>query len=782
MKKGSEMFKVILLIFLTIILGGNSKYVMAVENTVKVAFVGVDHSPLVEGDTESFYITAKGAKKVKYRVFLNQLNINKTEEITNGYTESVDATKPYIISPSVKFKTGQYKIIIWVKEENSVKKYDCEYTSSLNCLTRDDKKRVYSSGNLNTTKDVYTVGEKVTVSGIKDISGMEGPYTYKLHIYDAVANEWIIDTKGYRNNLEWVPTKPGTYALVVWDMSNNSSLWKSLIKDPRSKLYEGWKMKIITVKDAAKDVQVSFVGIGHLPLVAGDTEKFYLTSKYAEKVQYKAWIYDENKKTMEDITNGYTPLVDADKPYEISPNKKFTVGKYKLWVWVRGEKSLKEFDNYSYSYLNCVVKNNSNTVYTINDMNIEKSTYRVGEKVIVSGIKGISGMAGPYTYKLYIFNTVTGEWTIDDKPYRGQTEWTPTKPGTYVLDLWAMSSNSTLWGIMKKQPEKKLYEGVKLKVIKVIAANDDGNEVVPVKPYTEVNSFQELYTAIDNKYDVLINDTKVAAAYKKAQEIVNDVTRSDMSELEKELALHEYVVKNTAYDYENYINQTVPEDSYTAYGVLIKGKAVCEGYADTMKLLLNLAGIEAKVVEGYAGESHAWNIVRIDGKYYHLDATWDDPSPDEGNKVRYTYFNLSDVEMAKSHVWIRGNYQICDSEKFQYLQSMYHAVIDSPFIYFSNELDGYKLYKMSLDGEISAKLNDSKSKYEAIDEQWIYYSDYSNGGFLFKIRKDGLGNTKLNNDWTTDIEIQGDWILYKNMSDEKFYKINKDGSERQLVN
>lgn len=782
MRRETRTVQVILLIFLTIILCGNCKYARAAENTVKIAFVGVDHSPLVAGESESFYLTSLGAKKVKYRVFLNNISINKTVEITSGYTESVDATKPYIVKPNDNFKLGKYKIIVWVKEENSVKKYDNEYTTALSCVGKDSNNRVYSSGDINITNDVYTVGEKVLINGIKNISGMKGPYAYKVHVYDTETDEWTIDNKGYRNNLEWVPTKPGTYVLVVWDISYNSTLWKTLIKNPESKLHEGWKMKVITINDTSKGVQVSFVGLEHLPLVAGEEEKFYLTSKYAEKVQYRAWVYSENTKTWEDITNGYTPLVDADKPYEISPNKKFIVGKYKLWIWVREEKSLKEYDNYFSSFLNCVEKNNSYNVYTINDMDIDKSTFRVGEKVTVRGIKDISGMNGPYTYKLNILNTETGEWTLASKEYSKQTEWIPTKPGTYILDLWTMSSNSTLWKILNKDPEKKLYEGLKIKVIKVMADNDGGTEVEPAKPYTVVNSFSELYTAIDNKYDVVINDAKVATVYKKAKDIVSNITNSNMSDLEKELAIHEYVVKNTVYDYDNYKNETVPEDSYTAYGALIIGRAVCDGYSDTMKLLLNLAGIEAQVVVGYAGEPHSWNMVKIDGQYYHLDATWDDPNPDEGNKVRYTYFNLSDAELSKDHEWSKDEYITSTSERFQYMQSMYHAVIDSPWIYFSNELDGKKLYKMSLDGKIKAKLNDNKSLYEVTDQQWIYYSNYYYGGYLYKIRKDGLGNTRLNTEWTEDIEVDGDFILYKNVNENRTYKIKKDGSQRQLVN
>ncbi|MCB2291248.1 DUF5050 domain-containing protein [Clostridium sp. CS001] len=774
MKKDIKTLKALLIIFLIIILCGNYKYVMAVESTVKVAFVGVDHSPLVEGDSESFYLTAVGAERVKYRVFLNNINLNKTEEITSGYTEVVEGTKPYVIRPSEGFKAGKYRLIVWVKEENSIKTYDSEYIANLNCVSRDDKNRVYSAGDIDIERDVYTVGEKVSIGGIKDISGMKGPYTYKLHIYDTQANEWILDDKEYRNNLEWVPTKPGTYVLVIWDMSYNSTLWKTLLNKPRERLYEGWKLKVITVNDAIEKVQVSFIGIGHSPLVAGEKEKFYLTSKNAKKVQYKAFIINEDN-TFEELTNGYTPLVDADEPYEISPDKKFWVGKYKLLIRVREEKSSKEYDNYKFAYLNCVTKDDSNRVYTINDMDIEKSTFKVGEKVIVRGIKDISGMVGPYTYKLHIFNTKTGVWTDDNKEYRGQTEWIPTAPGTYILDLWTMSANSTLWKGIKGNPTRKLYEGWKLKVIKVIDENDVGNEVEPLKPYTEVNRLEELYAAMDNKYEMLITDAKVATVYEKAKNIVNNIININMNDLEKELAIHEYVVRNTVYD----SDKIVPDDSdsRTAYGTLILGKSICQGYADTMKLLLNLAGIEAQVVVGYAKEPHAWNLVKIDGEYYHLDATLND------QVSGYFYFNVSDEELSKDHEWNRKNYETSTSKRFEYLQSMYYAVIDSPWIYFSNALDGDKLYKMSLDGKVQAtKLNDSLSYFGATDEKWIYFSDYSYGGFLYKIRKDGLGTTRLNNEWSKDIVVQDDWIIYKNGKDGRIYKVRKDGSERQLVN
>ncbi|SHH26960.1 transglutaminase domain-containing protein [Clostridium grantii] len=142
----------------------------------------------------------------------------------------------------------------------------------------------------------------------------------------------------------------------------------------------------------------------------------------------------------------------------------------------------------------------------------------------------------------------------------------------------------------------------------------------------------------------------------KANEILKNIITEGMSDYEKEIAIHDYIVSNTCYDYQNYVNNTLSYDAHTDYGVLIKGQAVCDGYAIAAYRLLNLAGIECSYVVGYAGGvPHAWNKVKIDGKYYYLDITWDDPVTSNGtNILTYNYFNLSESEILKDHVIIYG--------------------------------------------------------------------------------------------------------------------------------
>jgi len=229
----------------------------AAETTPMVTFVGVEHSPLVVGDTETFYLSSKGTEKVQYRVFQNKVGTDKWEELTKGYTVAESANAITTVNGSAKYEIGKYKISVWVKKADTEGKlknkngsYDSYYVANLNCVSKDNNNRVYTSGDMNVEKDNYIVGETVKIDGIKGISGMKAPYTYKVHVYDVSNNVWYLDKADYRDkeNLTWIAGKPGTYVLDVWAMSSNSTLWAKSAK-LNGRIYEGWKLKVITVKE-----------------------------------------------------------------------------------------------------------------------------------------------------------------------------------------------------------------------------------------------------------------------------------------------------------------------------------------------------------------------------------------------------------------------------------------------------------------------------------------------------------------------------------------------------
>lgn len=142
----------------------------------------------------------------------------------------------------------------------------------------------------------------------------------------------------------------------------------------------------------------------------------------------------------------------------------------------------------------------------------------------------------------------------------------------------------------------------------------------------------------------------------KMQSSINKILKSinGSNELEKERSVHDLLVKNVKYN-ENaamHINKFLPR-SNTVLGVLFYKTAVCEGIAKTTKMLLNLLDIKCMVVTGVANSlrehgPHAWNLVKIDGRTYHLDVTWD-IGLSGLNHISYKYFNLLDEQIYRDH-------------------------------------------------------------------------------------------------------------------------------------
>ena len=116
-----------------------------------------------------------------------------------------------------------------------------------------------------------------------------------------------------------------------------------------------------------------------------------------------------------------------------------------------------------------------------------------------------------------------------------------------------------------------------------------------------------------------------------------------------ELHIHDRLIAHCTYDYT--AADSPHEDNptaYTAYGALVEGTAVCEGYARAMQLLLKRCGIHSTLVVGQSVESdegHMWNMVTVNGCNYHLDATWDDAE----DRPRHTYFNLTTEQISLTH-------------------------------------------------------------------------------------------------------------------------------------
>ncbi|QHW31838.1 hypothetical protein GZH47_13995 [Paenibacillus rhizovicinus] len=178
-----------------------------------------------------------------------------------------------------------------------------------------------------------------------------------------------------------------------------------------------------------------------------------------------------------------------------------------------------------------------------------------------------------------------------------------------------------------------------------------------------------LEAALHNGQELIFKDDRSKRIYEEAARVNASILKPGMTDFEKELAIHDYLVLHIAYDYDNYLKDTVPADSYSAYGSLFLGTAVCQGYAYAAHIMLELAGIDSQIVTGTAnGVGHAWNKVKIDGDYYNLDVTWDDPVPDEKGRLMYSYFNVTDAALGKDHKWIVTDWPAATAVKYDYFE------------------------------------------------------------------------------------------------------------------
>lgn len=162
-----------------------------------------------------------------------------------------------------------------------------------------------------------------------------------------------------------------------------------------------------------------------------------------------------------------------------------------------------------------------------------------------------------------------------------------------------------------------------------------------VHPYNSSNNVKISYGG-DYKIGITINraytQDEINEINNKVDKILNENVNNNMPPKEKIRAIHDYIIDHTEYDKLKYENKN--DDTYksnTAYGVLIEGYGTCNGYADAMEIFLDKMNV---INYKISNEEHIWNLVYLDGKWYHLDLTWDDPIS-ETNINRDTYFLIT---------------------------------------------------------------------------------------------------------------------------------------------
>ena len=238
--------------------------------------------------------------------------------------------------------------------------------------------------------------------------------------------------------------------------------------------------------------------------------------------------------------------------------------------------------------------------------------------------------------------------------------------------------NKVLECLEQGKTEENFYlKGVSSQDLEKINANLDGyygyvtSYYMAKWPRNGLYQVKLNFTLSDNYYayhyltegiDITGHDEAKKLA-KKAESILKKIIKDGMSDYEKEKAIHDYIVTHGEYAF---LTGEKEEDSYDSKGILLEGQGVCSSYSESMQLLLSLAGVESKIVLGEADIDHSWNLVKLDGNWYHVDVTWDDPVPDEEGRILYNYFNVPDELLAKTHTWDTSRYEKANSYQYNY--------------------------------------------------------------------------------------------------------------------
>ncbi len=166
------------------------------------------------------------------------------------------------------------------------------------------------------------------------------------------------------------------------------------------------------------------------------------------------------------------------------------------------------------------------------------------------------------------------------------------------------------------------------------------------------------------------------------ERLVSDIVKSAKrynSAWEQALYVHDYIIDESDYSLGS-------SDVYSAYGCLINHKAVCAGYAAAFQLIMNRLSIPCGRISGTKNDNcknesdHEWNYVFLNGDYYYIDVTWDDPVAEEfcaTSQKTHHYFCISDNELCLTHRIVHNGFvPRCVSTKLNYY-SYNHFFLDN---------------------------------------------------------------------------------------------------------
>lgn len=172
------------------------------------------------------------------------------------------------------------------------------------------------------------------------------------------------------------------------------------------------------------------------------------------------------------------------------------------------------------------------------------------------------------------------------------------------------------------------------------------------------------------KIDVTYRDYDRDALEAEVQKSLSFV-EEEWSDLEKVIAIHDFLCTDVVYPYQDLQDNTLSANVHNLWGAVMDKSAVCDGYARAFMFYMQRVGVPCQIV---TSDHHAWNQVQVDGHWYMVDTTYDDPSWDRYGNVKHTYLMVSAEKMKQidqantslttKHVWEEEQFEACEDTAY----------------------------------------------------------------------------------------------------------------------
>ena len=296
-----------------------------------------------------------------------------------------------------------------------------------------------------------------------------------------------------------------------------------------------------------------------------------------------------------------------------------------------------------------------------------------------------------------------GDSKVDELVLRLNTAFTQYKPSCDVSDFNVKIGNSFVQDFAEKVGNLITFGCPELFHVSEISYDYNPNTNLLVDIRVEYNMTKEEYLPRLEKLRAAANQMTAGLEGK--------------SEVEKALILHDKIALACEYATDYAVNEgEFSKAIYTAYGALVSGKAVCEGYTLAYNYLLSKVGIESRICASYNWKwNHSWNIVTIDNSEYHVDITHDDPTPDVKGRVKHDFFLVSSAKLdapVKEGGANRLIYIYDRTPQNRRFDKSYWSDCDSPIVF-----DGIDCYYINSKTNTIYKNN---KEFTKITDKWLF--------------------------------------------------------------